>query len=114
MFSEFTYDVVKNDFEVRELDMVKVMGKNKPVRIYEVICKKDKLTKVQKETFKLFAEGLRFYRKMLWDQALETFGKAEEILPTDGATQIYIKRCEENKKNPPDEPWDGVHQMLTK
>jgi adenylate cyclase len=37
IISEFTYDIVKDSFVCRELDSVKVKGKKKPVRIYEVM-----------------------------------------------------------------------------
>lgn len=37
IMSEFTYAYVKNDVIVRELDLIKVKGKNEPVMIYEVI-----------------------------------------------------------------------------
>jgi adenylate cyclase len=38
--SEFTYGLVKDDFIFRELDVVRVKGKNKPVMIYELVAVK--------------------------------------------------------------------------
>jgi len=35
--SEYTYGLVKDDFIFRELDVVRVKGKNKPVMIYELV-----------------------------------------------------------------------------
>ncbi|MDH5717259.1 MAG: HAMP domain-containing protein [Spirochaetia bacterium] len=37
IISEFTYDFVKNDIITRELDLIRVKGKNKPVTIYEAV-----------------------------------------------------------------------------
>jgi class 3 adenylate cyclase len=37
VLSEFTYELVKNNVIARELDLTKVKGKNKPVRIYELL-----------------------------------------------------------------------------
>lgn len=37
VISEFTYELVKDNVIARELDLTKVKGKNKPVRIYELL-----------------------------------------------------------------------------
>jgi adenylate cyclase len=37
IISEFTYAMVKDKFIVRELDNIRVKGKNKPVLIYELV-----------------------------------------------------------------------------
>ncbi len=42
IISEFTYGLVKDHFLVRELDNIRVKGKNKPVLIYELVdCLED-------------------------------------------------------------------------
>jgi adenylate cyclase len=42
IISEFTYGLVKDKFLVRELDNIRVKGKNKPVLIYELVdCLED-------------------------------------------------------------------------
>lgn len=38
IISEFTYEQVRNDVIVRELDLIRVKGKNEPVTIYELIA----------------------------------------------------------------------------
>ena len=37
IISEFTYGLIKDDFVARELDNIRVKGKNKPVLIYELV-----------------------------------------------------------------------------
>jgi adenylate cyclase len=37
IISEFTYEMVKDNVIVRELDLVRVKGKNRPVRIFELL-----------------------------------------------------------------------------
>jgi adenylate cyclase len=37
IISEYTYDLIKEDFMARELDLTRVKGKLKPVRIYELM-----------------------------------------------------------------------------
>lgn len=41
--SEYTYELVKDQFLFRELDLIRVKGKNKPVRIYELLAFKDEV-----------------------------------------------------------------------
>jgi adenylate cyclase len=42
IISEFTYGLIKDYFLVRELDNIRVKGKNKPVLIYELVdCNED-------------------------------------------------------------------------
>ncbi|HGJ63797.1 TPA: hypothetical protein ENS27_00245, partial [bacterium] len=43
IISEFTYGLVKDHFIVRELDNIRVKGKNKPVLIYELVDAIDSL-----------------------------------------------------------------------
>lgn len=52
IISEFTYGLVKDHFIVRELDNIRVKGKNKPVLIYELIDAVDSLDPPQLETGK--------------------------------------------------------------
>lgn len=52
IISEFTYGLVKDHFIVRELDNIRVKGKNKPVLIYELIDTIDSLNPPALETGK--------------------------------------------------------------
>jgi len=41
IISEFTYEEVKDHIIARELDLIRVKGKEKPVKIYELIDMKN-------------------------------------------------------------------------
>jgi adenylate cyclase len=45
IISENTYKIVKDKFNLRKLDVVKVKGKTKPIAIYELLSKKSKPSK---------------------------------------------------------------------
>ena len=109
---ENTCKKVKDDFRFRELDMVKVKGKTKPVRIYELIGKNE-LDLTKQEGISLFLTALNHYRKGDWIRARELFQKVLTLIPNDGPSLLFIKRCEILIKNPP-EKWDGVWTMETK
>ncbi|MGV8057255.1 MAG: CHASE2 domain-containing protein [Smithellaceae bacterium] len=113
IFSEFTYNVVKDFMCCRELDWVRVKGKKLPVKIYELLGEKKDESK-WKDFIVSFEEGLALYRASRWDEAIVAFQKTLAIRPEDAASQLYIERCKDLKENPPPAPWDGVFTMTRK
>ena len=113
IITQNTYTIVKDKFEVRKLDAVKVKGKKKPILIYELLSRKNVLTKKQKNFVRLYESGLEFYFKKEWKQAIKTFKEALKVMD-DTASQIFINRCQEFLTNPPPKEWDGVWEMETK
>ncbi len=114
MISEFTYKAVKDDLETRELDMIRVVGKNEPVRIFEVLGRKGEVDPARTKAYKYFSKGLALYRNQKWDEANKYFSHTNKLLVRDGASMVFIDRCKEFKTNPPGKKWDGVYQMMTK
>jgi len=115
--SQFTYDLCKkhegDSWTVRELDTVRVRGRNEPVTIYELIGYETLYSQKQNLVNK-FCEGLEAYKSRQWDQAITLFQEALQIYPDDKPSQIYIERCQEYLQNPPPDDWDGVFVMKTK
>lgn len=114
LISESTFLIVKDFFETRELDLLKVKGKNQAVKVYELISSKGQLPEEKKRFLPHYRAGLEAYYQRKFDFALTHFEKAEGILPQDQATQIYLERCRYFKDNPPAKDWDGSFQMQTK
>ncbi len=114
MISEMTYQLVEDYVEARELDIIRVVGKKRPVRVYELIDKKGELQKTKRELLELYGKGLNEYRKRDWQKALLLFLEALDKDPNDGPSQTYLNRCELYAQNEPPEDWDGVYTMLEK
>jgi adenylate cyclase len=114
MFSEFTYEHVKDEVEVRELDLIRVVGKSEPVRIYQLLCRKGELDEKMSKIIDLYAKGLEHYRKQEWDDALDSFGEVLEIDEKDGPSLTFFERCLLFQKESPPADWDGVFSMKTK
>jgi len=112
--SEFTYQQVKDEFTFRELDLVQVKGKEKAVKIYELLKKEDIPLKWRNLFLKHYKEGLQRYRNREWMRAIEEFRTALKSLPNDDATKLYITRCEEFNKTPPPVDWDGAYRFEEK
>jgi len=114
IISEATYEMVKMDMLCRELDMIQVKGKTKPIRIYELVDRQFKAKPHIHEKVQLFHEGLALYRSQKWDEAIDRFKKCLELDPEDGPALIFVGRCKQLKEHPPAFDWDGVFVMKTK
>ena len=113
VISEFTYQHVKQEMFCRELDSVRVKGKKHPVMIYELICTNNDAAD-HEPYVGIFEEGLAKYKQGLWDEAIALFGRVLEMRPDDPPSRLYINRCEELKRTPPEGVWDGVFTMTRK
>ncbi len=114
MVSESTHALVHDRFEFRQLDFIKVKGKTRPVKIYELLSTKGHLDSEKHKVMKVFEEGLKLYREQLWDAARAKFQEALALDLTDGPSPVYIDRCEYYQKNSPPKDWDGSFEMKTK
>jgi adenylate cyclase len=113
IISEFTYSVVQENVSCRELDFVRVKGKNKPVKIFELLAEKKDEGK-WKDLIVNFEEGLALYREAKWDEAISSFKQVLAIRADDFVSGMYIERCKSLKEQPPPQPWDGVFTMTKK
>ncbi|MGM0587236.1 MAG: CHASE2 domain-containing protein [Bacteroidota bacterium] len=116
MISEFTYSRLNDEFICRQLDMMIVKGKTKPVRVYELMADRSgnqDYTDLEKGVA-IYRDALRYYYDMKWQTAIDKFEKVIQIFPDDGPSQTYIERSKQFMANPPDEDWDGVYRMLHK
>ncbi|MDD2717848.1 MAG: adenylate/guanylate cyclase domain-containing protein [Candidatus Wallbacteria bacterium] len=113
LISDNTMELVKDDFILREVDLVRVKGKFKPTGIYELIAEKSEAASMDLKYLDCFSEALALYKQMKWDEAIAKFHEVYEM-KHDKTSKIYIDRCEEFKKDPPSADWDGVYVMTTK
>ena len=113
IISEFTYNHVKDTICCREIDSVRVKGKTRPVRIFELLGEKKDEPDYQ-NLIKAFATGLTLYREGKWDDAIAAFQTACKIKHDDFVSTMYIERCKNLKQHPPTPPWDGVFVMTRK
>lgn len=113
VISETTFNDVKEHFIAREIDKVKVKGKNLPVSIYELVKEKSSsLTNM--EYLKHFEQGYQSYHKKDFQTAINSFNEVLKLVPEDKVSKLYLHRCEDFIAEPPEENWDGVYTMKTK
>jgi adenylate cyclase len=110
--SEDIYGEVKNSFEFRYLDKIRVKWKEIWVNIYELLEEKWNITDIQKNMFIEFEKGIDLYLKRDFHWALEIFNILEASW--DRPSTTYKTRCEMYIQNPPDENWDQIWTMESK
>ncbi len=112
LISEFTYKKLRGTYRTREVDLVVVKGKTKPVAIYEVLdYHTDETFPNLMDVVNQFKDGVAKYRGGKWDAAIEAFREALRLNPKDKLSEIYIERCEKLKGTPPEGEWNGVWVM---
>lgn len=114
MISEETLRAAGDVCEVRMLDAIRVVGKDEPVRVYEVLGRKGEVDPSKLEVVEVYEKGFRFYTEQKWDEAIAQFEAGLKLDPEDGPCNVFIERCRELKLSPPPEGWDAVHNLDAK
>jgi len=113
--TEATVAHLKHSYLTRDVDLIRVKGKEKPVAICEILDHhSDETFPRMHDVLHLFGEGLAHYRDRNWQRAAHSFGEAVAICPADELSRRYLDRCEQFLRQPPAADWDGVFTMTSK
>jgi len=105
--SEATRDAVPS-IAFRELDRVRVKGRDAPLRIYEPVGVECELTTAALEALSLHRNALACYRARDWDGALASFRDLERRTTDEGLYAFYLERTRRLRAEPPGPEWDGT------
>ncbi|MDA1001671.1 MAG: adenylate/guanylate cyclase domain-containing protein, partial [bacterium] len=113
LISETTWESVRDEVAAREIDLVRVVGKREPTRIFEVygLLADSPARDAAREEFEA---GLRAYRERRWGEAAPSFRRALDARSDDKCSRLYLERCEVFQTDPPPPEWDGVFEMASK
>ena len=107
MCSEDSIKSAGEGFIVRCIDLIKVMGKNEPVRVYEIIEMEEFRTESISQLVEIFEKAKDKYLHMKWDEAIQLFEKCLEFEPhhperapgcKTTPSHVFIDRCKKYKK----------------
>jgi adenylate cyclase len=113
MVSEFTTACVP-DFVFRELDCVRVKGKDRPVKIFEPIGPADQLSEYARTELLAYNYALNLYRSQNWAQAQAAFEALRQSNSQRELYRLYLERVAHFVQNPPELDWDGTYTFLAK
>ncbi|SMP47891.1 adenylate cyclase [Desulfonatronum zhilinae] len=113
LISQFTHAQLDGEIVCREIDLVRVKGKTKPVAIFEPF-NADYFTGGQFAFIPPFEQGLKAYRRRDFQEAVRCFEQVLALKPQDNPSLLYVQRCQTLLTAPPPEEWDGVWAMTNK
>jgi len=110
--SEDVVKEVKDSFEFRKLDKIRVKWKNIPIEIYELLWEKWKVSKLKMDIKIWFEKALELYFNKEFKKAAELFKKLWEIW--DPPSIVFQRRCLKFEISGVKDDWDGVWTMEEK
>jgi len=99
-------------FRFRELDLIRVKGKIKPIAIFQLIVPGDNLD--NNKIIDNYNTALSNYRNRNFAESLGLFKLILNELPGDVPSGHYVERCNNFLINPPSADWDYVYTAETK
>ena len=98
----------------RQLGWIRVVGVNKPLRIYEILDLYSDAPQALHTLVEFFHSAPNLFEAGKWNEAETAFKRVLEIFPEDGPSCLYLNRCRLFFDNPPSTDWDGVFDMKEK
>jgi adenylate cyclase len=117
IISDNTYKFCQDQVWARELDYIRVKGRNEPVAIYELIgSRTDRISDAKLEVVEHYHKGREYYLQKQFALAQTEFVKALTADNNDKAVMLYMGRCQHWLQSPPtDTVWDdGVWTFTEK
>ena len=102
------------DIVWRELDRVRVKGKDEPVAIFEPVGFEGRVDTERLEEIKLWHQTLKAYREQNWDQADVLLLNLRRLAPEASLYEVYAERVAHYRRELPGPDWDGVWKFETK
>jgi len=114
MISEATYLQCQQHVDVRDLDMIRVVGKSEPIRVYQLLDRKNATMGVTADLVNQYNQGLAAYRQRDFETALHEFNTCLSLVADDGPSLTFVNRCKSLIESPPWVSWDGVWELKEK
>ncbi|HET6969624.1 MAG TPA: adenylate/guanylate cyclase domain-containing protein, partial [Phenylobacterium sp.] len=113
LIDQRTREMAGGAVEAREIDLVAVVGREEPLRVFELAALAGALPAERAELFGLYAEALASYRKGDWVGAERGFLAAIKRAPDDGPSKAMLERTRQLRAAPPP-AWDGAWRLTSK
>jgi len=101
-------------FVCREIDRVRVKGKDEAVAIYQPLGLEGQVEQAKLDEIALWNQALIYYRGQQWDQAELQLFNLKKTTAESGLYDEFLDRIAHWRKEPPGEGWDGAWKFETK
>ena len=113
IISHSTHQLVDGYFVCRQLDQVRVKGKRRATRVYELVAERSAYSSDTFAWIEQYHAAFKLYYEGRWREAMEGFRELAEGAQKDSASATMLQRCAHLFDNPP-EDWDGTFTQETK
>jgi len=114
LISEYTRNVLGEEFVIRPLSRVRVVGVNTPLRLFELLDISANASSDLKEMVIKWEQAFKLYENKNFNEAKALFQEICDKNDLDMAAKKYLNRCVNNIKSPPnDKSWDNGIDNLT-
>jgi adenylate cyclase len=107
LVGEGTRTLVK-DVVFKEIDKIKVKGKDEAITIYEPVGLEAEVEKKVLDELKLWHQTIRLYRSRQWDQVEVNLLNLHRMNPGCALYELYAREVAGKRRTPPPAEWDGV------
>lgn len=113
LISEQTREQLGDEFLLRKLDRVRVVGVSTPIRLYELLKQMSDSSEQEIEDISVWDNAMELYDKQQYEEAKKLFKEINKDSQIDNIFTTFIKRCDDclNKKF---ESWDGIFNLASK
>jgi adenylate cyclase len=113
LISEYTRQEIGDEFVLRSLDRVRVVGINTPVRLYELLEERKNASPELLEKEETWKAAIALYETQRFHEASKLF-HSFATNTEDPTTTLYLSWCAKYIKDPPGPDWDGVYNLTQK
>jgi len=115
LISESTAAKVRAFFHLRQMDVLRVKGKQQPMPVYELLAEKAGSANPDlEERIGIYENAFTAYQAREWDRAAQQLLELSRRFGEDGPAEKLLARVREYRTAPPPADWDGVHVSKTK
>jgi class 3 adenylate cyclase/CHASE2 domain-containing sensor protein len=108
MAAKSTFERAAASFVWRELDIVRVVGRDEPVGIYEPLARHGDETPEQKVVAAAYAHALACWRRRDFARCAETLAP---VAAADPPSALLLQRAKKFLAHPPAPDWDAVNTL---
>ena len=109
--SETTAELAGDRFIWRELDTVRVKGRTRALKIFELLALAEQKSPLPDTVMTDYAEGLAQWRAGMFDSAAKCFARSAD---TDRPSANFLLRAREMENQKPGTDWDPVRALQEK
>jgi class 3 adenylate cyclase/CheY-like chemotaxis protein len=107
--SQSVQDKLRHLLLFREIDSVRVKGKDIPTTIYKL--EEARRHVFTDEVMQDYNKGMSMYKIGNWDTGITYFQNVLASVPDDYISRMYLERCIGYRDNPPGEGWDPTRAL---